>query len=69
LLNVLLKGCVALSKAGDKMFRLSCMHPNDDDESQLVNTVFLFKTKTVQVFCNWNVHFANITVECDNLGG
>lgn len=52
LLNVLLKKYVTLSKAGDKMFRLSCMHQDEDAlgalTQQIVHTVFLFRTKLVQ---------------------
>ncbi|CAM6001658.1 unnamed protein product [Sphagnum balticum] len=46
LLNVALKSYVTIVKAGDKMFRLTCMTFKDDTSTELTACTFLFKTKT-----------------------
>jgi hypothetical protein len=48
LLNVALKSYVTIVKAGDKVFRISCMSLKDENSSELVPTTYLFKTKSTQ---------------------
>lgn len=46
LLNAAIKGYVTVAKISDKMFRMSCICPRDENSPELVPATFLFKTKT-----------------------